>query len=59
MSMSLTRAKAVAKDPAAHTTEELDDALTVIVDDDRLSEAQVTKLQSAIDPVLRSRIAGA
>jgi hypothetical protein len=54
--MSLTRAKAVAKDPENCTTEELDDALTTIVESDRLSETQVTNLQNKIDPVLRRRI---
>lgn len=56
MSMSLARAKAVAKNPEACTTQELDDALTAIVDSDRLSETQVTNLQNKIDPVLRSRL---
>jgi hypothetical protein len=55
--MSLIKAKAIARTPEAYTTEELDDALTVIVEDDRLSEAQVTRLQGCIDPVLRARIA--
>lgn len=54
--MSLSKARAVARNPEAYTTQELDDALTVIVDDDRLSEAQVTRLQNRIDPVLRARI---
>jgi hypothetical protein len=54
--MSLTKAKAVAANPSAYSTAELDDALTVIVEDDRLSEAQVTRLQAKIDPVLRARI---
>lgn len=56
MAMSLTKAKAVAKNPEAYTIEELDDALTVIVEDDRLTEAQVTRMQARIDPVLRARI---
>lgn len=56
MSMSLTRAKAVAKDPEACSTEELDEALTTIVESDRLSETQVTNLQNKIDPVLRRRL---
>lgn len=56
MSMSLTQAKAVAKDPSAYSIEDLDDALTTIVDSDRLSETQVTNLQNKIDPVLRSRL---
>jgi hypothetical protein len=54
--MSLTMAKAIAKDPHAYSSAELDDALTVIVEDDRLTEAQVTRLQAIIDPVLRARI---
>lgn len=54
--MSLSKARAVARNPEAHTTEELDAALTTIVDDDRLSERQVTLLQNRIDPVLRARI---
>ena len=54
--MSLTKAKAIARTPDAYTTEELDEALTVIVEDDRLTEAQVTALQARIDPVLRARI---
>jgi hypothetical protein len=57
MSVSLIKAKAIARTPEAYSTEELDDALTRIVEDDRLSEAQVTRLQAAIDPVLRARIA--
>ena len=56
MGMSLNKAKAVAKDPESYSTEELDDALTVIVEDDRLTEKQVTRLQAAIDPVLRARL---
>lgn len=55
--MSLTKARAVAKDPESFTTQELDDALTVFVDDDRLTAVQVTALQARIDPVLRARIA--
>lgn len=54
--MSLTKAKQVARNPEAYSIEELDDALTVIVDDDRLTAAQVTRMQAAIDPVLRKRI---
>lgn len=54
--MSLTRAKLVAKSPQDFTTEELDAALTTIVDSDRLSETQVTNLQAKIDPVLRARL---
>lgn len=54
--MTLTKAKAVAKNPEAFTTSELDEALTVIVEDDRLTETQVTNLQNKIDPVLRSRL---
>jgi hypothetical protein len=54
--MSLTKAKAVAKNPEAYTAQELDDALTAIVDSDMLTEAQVTSLQNRIDPVLRARI---
>ena len=57
MSVSLIKAKAIARTPEAYSTEELDDALTRIVEDDRLSEAQVTRLQARIDPVLRARIA--
>jgi hypothetical protein len=57
MPVSLIKAKAIARTPEAYTTEELDDALTRIVEDDRLSEAQVTRLQARIDPVLRARIA--
>jgi hypothetical protein len=57
--MSLTKAKAVAKNPDAYSTAELDDALTVIVEDDRLTEAQVTRLQNRIDPVLRARLSDA
>jgi len=55
--MSLTKAKIVARNPNAYSTAELDDALTVIVEDDRLTEAQVTRMQAAIDPVLRARLA--
>lgn len=54
--MSITKAKLVAKNPEAYTTQELDDALTAIVESDRLSETQVTNLQNKIDPVLRSRL---
>jgi hypothetical protein len=54
--MSLSKARAVARDPEAYSNEELDAALTTIVEDDRLSEAQVTRLQGRIDPVLRARI---
>lgn len=57
MSVSLIKAKAIARTPEAYSTEELDDALTTIVEDDRLSEAQVTRLQARIDPVLRARLA--
>ena len=57
MSVSLIKAKAIARTPEAYSIEELDDALTRIVEDDRLSEAQVTRLQARIDPVLRARIA--
>jgi len=53
--MSLTKAKIVAKNPNAYSNAELDEALTVIVGDDRLTEAQVTRMQAAIDPVLRAR----
>jgi hypothetical protein len=53
--MSLTKAKAIAKDPEAYSPQELDDPLTVIVESDRLTERQVTRLQALIDPVLRSR----
>lgn len=53
--MSLDKAKAIAKLPEAFSTQELDDALTVIVEDDRLTEAQVTKLQAPIDRELRTR----
>jgi hypothetical protein len=55
--MSITQAKAVAKNPTAYSTAELDDALTAILDCDRLSETQVTNLQRKIDPVLRARLA--
>jgi hypothetical protein len=54
--MSLTRAKAVAKDPEAFSVEELDEALSTIVDSDRLSERQVTNLQNKIDPILRAKV---
>lgn len=54
--MSLSKAKAVAKDPEAFTTQELDDALTTIVESDRLTETQVSNLQNKIDPVLRARL---
>jgi len=54
--MSLTKAKIIAKNPNAYSNAELDDALTVIVEDDRLTEAQVTRMQAAIDPVLRARL---
>jgi hypothetical protein len=54
--MSLSKARAVARDPEAYSNEELDAALTTIVEDDRLSEAQVTRMQAKIDPVLRARI---
>lgn len=54
--MTLTKAKAVAKAPETYSTAELDDALTVIVESDRLSEVQVTNLQNKIDPVLRARL---
>lgn len=57
MSVSLTKAKAIARHPEAYTIEELDDALTVIVEDDRLTEAQVIRMQRSIDPVLRRRLA--
>jgi hypothetical protein len=56
--MSLTMARAVARNPEAYSSKELDDALTTIVEDDRLSEAQVTRMQAKIDPVLRARITG-
>lgn len=56
MSMSLTRAKAVAANPSSCTIEELDEALSTIVDSDRLSEQQVTNLQNKIEPELRSRL---
>lgn len=56
MSMSLTKAKAVAKNPGLYTAPELDDALTTIVDSPDLTEAQVTRLQGKIDPVLRALI---
>ncbi len=52
--MSLTKAKAIAKNPQVYTAPELDDALTTIVDSPDLTEAQVTKLQAKIDPVLRA-----
>lgn len=54
--MSLTKAKAIAKNPAAYSVEELDDALTTIVDSPDLTEAQVTRLQAKIDPMLRSKL---
>ena len=54
--MTLTKAKQIAKNPESFSTQELDDALTVIVEDDRLSETQVTNLQNKIDPVLRNRL---
>lgn len=57
MSMSFTKAKAVAKDPESYSIEELDEALDFIVNDYRLTEAQVTKMQAKIDPVLRARLA--
>ncbi len=56
LTVSLSRAKAIAKAPEAATTDELDAALTAIVDSDRLSETQVSNLQAKIDPVLRSRL---
>jgi hypothetical protein len=55
--MSLTKAKAVAKNPELYTAPELDEALTTIVDSPDLTEAQVTRLQGKIDPVLRALIA--
>jgi hypothetical protein len=54
--MSLTMAKAIARHPDTYSSAELDDALTVIVEDDRLTEAQVTRLQAKIDTVLRKRL---
>lgn len=56
MTVSLTKAKQIAKDPDAYSTRELDEALTTIVESDRLSEKQVSNLQAKIDPVLRDRI---
>lgn len=54
--MSLTKAKTVAKTPEAFSTEELDDAMTAILESDRLSETQVTNLLNKIDPVMRARL---
>lgn len=54
--MSLSRAKKVAANPENYSIEELDDALTTIVDSPDLTERQVTRLQAKIDPVLRARI---
>lgn len=56
--MSLTKAKAVAKNPTAYDVEELHDALTTILDSDRLTEQQVANLQAKIDPVMRCRMPG-
>jgi hypothetical protein len=56
--MNITAAKAVASNPAAYSTADLDAALTAIVESDRLTEAQVTNLQRKIDPVLRARLDG-
>lgn len=54
--MTLTEAKRIAKSPDSYTTQQLDDAMTVILEDDRLSETQVTNLLNKIDPVIHQRI---
>lgn len=54
--MTLTEAKRIAKSPADYTTEQLDDAMTFILDSDRLSETQVTNLLAGIDREMRARI---
>lgn len=54
--MNLSLARRIAKDPESFSTRELDDALTFIVDCDKLSEKQVSNLQAKIDPTLRKRI---
>lgn len=54
--MSISKAKQVAKAPEQYSTQELDDALTAIVDCDRLTEQQVSNLQANIDPALRARL---
>ena len=55
--MTLTEAQQIAKNPEAYTLKELDDAMTVILEDDRLTETQVTNLLNKIDPVMQRRIA--
>lgn len=57
--MSISKAKQVAKAPQQYSTQELDDALTAIVESDALTEQQVTNLQQKIDPELRSRLTAA
>ena len=49
MPVNFTKAKAIAKTPASYTTEELHEALDIIVNDERFSERQVTTLQGQIE----------
>lgn len=56
MNISLSKAKAMAKNPGAYGTPELHEALDVIVNDDRLTETQVTNLQNKIETALRTRV---
>jgi hypothetical protein len=56
MTISLTQAKKIAANPSAYTMEELDDALTAVLDSDRLSETQCSNLTAKIEAGMKAQL---